>query len=97
MVAVTKGDVQRVHERLDDIVKALSEVKTAVQVNVVECQPCRKIVMGNGNLPISDRVAKIETERQVSMRWLAGAIAAASIVVSVIVTVAEAALKYVSG
>jgi len=97
MVSATNEDMRRVHERLDALLVAVSKVQAAVQVREATCEPCYKVVMGNGKLPISERVSNLETEGRVSRRWLAGTVGVAGVVSSLLTIVTEAAFRYLGG
>ena len=55
MAVVTRADIDRIHERL-------TIISEAVLTNVEQCKPCRKIVMGNGQRAIGERLTMIESE-----------------------------------
>ena len=73
-MAFTAVDANRIHERIDQFMEL--QRKTDASVSRIEggCEPCRKIVMGNGNDGIDSRMAVVEVEivgrRRIS-GWLA--------------------------
>lgn len=92
---MTQGEAERIHERLDDVIKVLGQTNANLARYSATCEPCRSIVLGNGKKPISDRVTAIETTLS-DMRWfVAKSIAVASIVVTIVVAAVEFAVKVI--
>jgi hypothetical protein len=92
---VTAGE-QQIHNRLNDLFEVVDRLteKTALidkrqEVFIAECQPCRKVVMGNGVQPIDKRVMAIEHRHAeedklvaTSQRWRLASISVVAAIVS---------------
>lgn len=59
-MSLNDSDVERIHTRLDEIVSDLSEAKTDLRVVVNKLETHDKVIMGNGNEPLTSRLAKLE-------------------------------------
>lgn len=62
--------LERIHERLDDIMRELGDMKAAIREQDAMCEPCRKLVNaheavinGNGADGLKTRVGKLEHGR----------------------------------
>lgn len=61
----------RIHERLDDIMRELGDLKAAVRSQQAACEPCRQMVQGhdvaingtNGTPGLKSRMASVEDGR----------------------------------
>lgn len=59
----TAGDINRLHDRLDELVREVS-------ANVALCAQCRPKVMGNGKPSYGERLTALETEGATNKTWL---------------------------
>lgn len=57
------SEIARVHERLDEAIKAIGDLTTTVQTNIELCKQCRPKVLGNGKEGFDARLARIETSQ----------------------------------
>jgi hypothetical protein len=87
-----------IHERLDELVAAVGEIKTDLAVAITACQDCRPIVMGNGGDSIDKRVDRMEewrgrtmTRTMMRIAFLSAAIA------SLIAVIAGAIVRAIGG
>ncbi len=58
--------MDRMEKGVEGMTEELRTLTKTLTMNVAECKACRRVVMGNGGKPISDRVTTLETARDVS-------------------------------
>jgi len=75
----------RIHERLDEVVASIGEIKRDVAILAATCVDCRRVVMGNGNKPIDKRVAILEERSRIGSKWLWAGVALISSLVAGVV------------
>jgi len=82
--------IDRVHARIDELFHSFSDLRVIVEKSITQCDPCRKIVMGNGKDSLGDqitgvakRVQILETTKSVSAWWAARIVAAAGVIATV--------------
>jgi hypothetical protein len=83
----------RIHERIDALIGGVNELKVTVERNIAHCDPCRKVVMGNGKESISERIKALETTRGVSKWWITAIITASSVCATIFSAVVHYAVK----
>ncbi len=77
---MTTPDLDRVHQRLDEICMCLSRMQAALDVNIALCKDCRPKVMGNGRQSLDSRLARLEEARAVSKTFVLGMVSLAGAV-----------------
>jgi hypothetical protein len=67
---MTDSDVDRVHARLDDLLKDVGEIKTDIRGIKTRCEPCSELVQqhqatlyGNGKDGLKTEVAKLKDDK----------------------------------
>jgi hypothetical protein len=86
---MASSDLDRVHQRLDEIRTFVGRMQAALDVNIALCKECRPKVMGNGQESLDNRLTRLEEARAVSKTFLLGMVSVAGAVGSL----AAAALK----
>jgi hypothetical protein len=69
-MTMTSSDLDRVHERLDEICAFVGKMQVALDVNIALCKDCRPKVMGNGRESLDNRLTRLEEARAVSKTFL---------------------------
>lgn len=64
MAAQSEADpLVRVHERLDELITQVADVRADLRGYAAVCETCQPVVMGNGSQPLDRRVTRLETTR----------------------------------
>ena len=69
---MASSDLDRVHERLDEICAFVGRMQAVLDVNIALCKDCRPKVMGNGQQSLDNRLTRLEEARAVSKTFLVG-------------------------
>lgn len=71
-IEMTTEDIRRIHERLDDVIKVLSDMQADIREIKVQCKPCRRIVSGNGKNSLETRLTLLESvsQKRTKVFWL---------------------------
>ena len=97
---MTQAETARIHERLDEIVTGLSDIKTAVKARDVFCDNHSKkadrherILLGNGTEGLTTTVATlahsvngVADEQKKGIKWLRGLVASMIVMIGGFVT-----------
>lgn len=82
-MAIASEDVRRIHERLDDLMRGVGDLKTALASSDASHVDCRKVVMGNGKDGVAVRLTRLEERDETRQRIVARALAVGAILATV--------------
>ena len=57
---IDKNDINRLHDRIDDVARISAETQAAVAKMSGFCVSCQKVIQGNGQPPLVQRLAMLE-------------------------------------
>jgi hypothetical protein len=64
------SELDRIHQRLDELMQSFGSLKSTVESNIALCSTCRPKVLGNGKEGFDARLARLEEARAVSKTFL---------------------------
>lgn len=64
------SEMDRVHQRLDELMTSFGSLKSSVDSNIMFCATCRPKVLGNGKEGYDARLARLEEARSVSKTFI---------------------------
>lgn len=95
-MAITDGE-RRIHERLDEMIGDIAEIKSMFAGLQSEHAACQRVVMGNGKEGVAVRLTRLEERDDTRRRFLALGLSLAGIIAGLAGAFGAAAVKVVWG